>query len=73
MKNWIELLRASVRPILALSACLGLLAMLFKGVVVPDAYWAYVGAITTFYFVQRAQEKRENGTSGEGPPPLPRG
>ncbi len=56
-----EILRAVVRPFLALSSWCATIAFLVLGTHIPDAWWAVVSAITTFYFVQRREEKREKG------------
>ncbi len=63
----IELIRAIVRPTLAISAWLATIGFLAAGIAVPDAWWALVAAVSTFYFVQRAQERAAQANSG-GPP-----
>jgi hypothetical protein len=54
-----EQLRAAVRPLLALSSWVATIAFLATNVAIPEAWWAIVAAISTFYFVQRRDEKRE--------------
>jgi len=53
----VEVLRAAVRPVLAISTWGATIFFMAKGTTIPDAWWALVGTITTFYFVQRAAEK----------------
>jgi len=61
MKGVIELVRAIVRPAMALTACVGTAVFIGLDKTIPDAWWAYLGAATTFYFVQRAQERKNGG------------
>ena len=53
----LEFIRGIVRPCLALSAWLATIGFLAARFEIPDAWWALVAAIQTFYFVQRGQEK----------------
>lgn len=68
MKTAIEFIRAIVRPLLALTAAVGTFILLICHIPVPDAWWAFLGVASTFYFLQRAAEKanERNGT-----PPTP--
>jgi hypothetical protein len=54
----IQMLRAVVRPFLAISCWCATIAFLSAGMGVPDAWWALVAAVSTFYFVQRHEEKK---------------
>jgi hypothetical protein len=54
----IEILRAVVRPFLAISCWAATIAFLAAGMDVPEAWWALVAAVSTFYFVQRHEEKK---------------
>ncbi len=54
-----ELIRAVIRPALALSSWGATIAFLATRITIPDAWWALVAAISTFYFVHRHEEKRE--------------
>lgn len=58
VKGLLELIRGIVRPTLAISAWLATIAFLSRGIPIPDAWWSIVAALTTFYFVQRHEEKR---------------
>ena len=58
MKNTLELIRSIVRPTLAVSAWLATIAFLATGTPLSDAWWSIVATLTTFYFVQRHEEKR---------------
>lgn len=58
MNSLLELIRGIVRPTLAISAWLATIAFLVMGVSIPDAWWSTVATLTTFYFVQRHEEKR---------------
>jgi len=53
-----EAVRAIVRPFLAIVSWCATIAFLVMGIQIPDAWWAVVSAITTFYFVHRHEEKR---------------
>ena len=54
----IESLRACVRPLLALSCWVATIAFLAANVAIPEAWWALVAAVSTFYFVHRHEEKK---------------
>ncbi len=54
----IETLRASVRPTLAVSSWAATITFMATNVTIPDAWWALVSAISTFYFVSRHDEKK---------------
>ena len=56
----LEFIRAIVRPTLAVSSWIATIIFLRYGVEIPDAWWALLGAITTFYFVNRHDEKKLN-------------
>lgn len=58
----IEILRAVVRPFLAISCWAATIAFLSAGMSVPDAWWALVAAVSTFYFVHRHEEKKASTT-----------
>lgn len=58
----IEILRAVVRPFLAISCWAATIAFLATGINVPDAWWALVAAISTFYFVHRHEEKKKGSS-----------
>ena len=52
-----EKLRSVVRPVLAISSWFATIGFLATGILIPDAWWALVAGINTFYFVQRSAEK----------------
>jgi len=52
-----EWFRAIVRPTLAISSWIATIIFLATGVNIPEAWWALIAAISTFYFVHRHQEK----------------
>jgi len=53
-----EVLRAIVRPTLAISAWGATIIFMILKIEIPEAWWALIGSITTFYFVQRHIEKK---------------
>lgn len=58
----IELIRAIVRPALALTAGPGTLVLVLLGIDIPEGWWGFLGTATTFYFIQRHDEKRNGNT-----------
>jgi len=52
-----EVLRAVVRPVLALITTAATVTMLLLGIEIPEAWWAIQAAVITFYFTQRHEEK----------------
>ena len=61
MKNAAELIRASVRPVMAITSIAATAVFVGKGVDIPDAWWGIAGSVVTFYFVMRHDEKK-NGS-----------
>jgi len=55
MKDPLWMPQGSVRGLIALGTLSVTIAMLLLQLPIPDAWWAWIGSIGTFYFVTKTQ------------------
>ena len=58
MSKIIELIRAIVRPGIALGSVMATVIFIAFRISIPEPWWGILGSAITFYFVQRHDEKK---------------
>ena len=58
MSKLIEVIRAVVRPGIALGSVAATIIFILYHIPIPEPWWGILGSAITFYFVQRHDEKK---------------